>query len=37
MLTDITAGFDGFSANWKLYDIVSRRVCDELFVNFLIP
>ena len=34
MLTDVTAGFDGFSANWKLYDTVSRRVCDEHSVNF---
>ena len=34
MLTDVTAGFDGFSANWKHYATVSRRVCDEHFVNF---
>ena len=32
--TDISAGFDGYSANWKLYDTVSRRVCDEHLTNF---
>jgi hypothetical protein len=32
--TDITAGSDGYSANWKLYDIVSRQVCDIFFGSF---
>ena len=32
--TDVTAGFDGYSASWKLYDIVSRRVCGGHLTNF---
>ena len=31
---NITAGSDGFSANWRLYDTVSRQVYDEPFENF---
>ena len=34
VFTDITAGFDGCSANWKLYDTVSRRVCGRHLTNF---
>ena len=36
LLTDITAGFDGYSANWKLYNTVSHQVYDKHFLNFLI-
>ena len=36
LLTHIVAGSDGYSANWKLYNTVSRQVYDKLFVNFLI-
>ena len=32
--TDILTGSDGFSANWKLYDTVSRQVCDAFFGSF---
>ena len=33
-LTDIIAGSDGFSANWRLYDTVCRQVCDASSRNF---
>ena len=36
LLADITAGFDGYSANWKLYDTASHQVYDKHFLNFLI-
>ena len=36
LLTDITAGFDGYSANWKLYNTASHQVYDKHFPNFLI-
>jgi hypothetical protein len=32
--TDINAGSDGFSASWKLYDTVSRQVCDVFLGSF---
>ena len=32
----VTAGSDGYSANWKLYNTVSRKVYDKPFGNFRI-
>ena len=32
--TDTTAGFDGYSASWKLYDTVSRQVCGGHLMSF---
>jgi hypothetical protein len=33
-VTHSTAGSDGYSANWKLYDTVFRQVCDVSFGSF---
>ena len=37
LFTHITAGFDGYFANWKLYNTVSRQIYDKHFVNSPIP